>query len=151
MFFSACSVCAVDVGAERAGRRIAPGLAGDEDELAEDHAGGIRAHRGRKVGAGYGLHLVGHPVILAECRKPCMHTAHRLVLAAVTLVVAPPSALRRPGDPLKDAAALGRTQDDALFEAFNKSYSLTPSGTDRARRDHHGVPARGSHRARAAR
>ena len=33
------------------------------------------------------------------------------------------------GDSLRDALALGRTHDDALFEAFNKGYSLSPSGT----------------------
>lgn len=33
------------------------------------------------------------------------------------------------GDWLRDALALGRTHDDALFEAFNQGYSLSPSGT----------------------
>ena len=56
-----------------------------------------------------------------------MHTAARLVLAAVMFVAAA-SAVFTSQDPLKDAAALGRTRDDAQFEAFNKSYSLTLSG-----------------------
>jgi hypothetical protein len=37
------------------------------------------------------------------------------------------------GVSLREALALGRTHDDALFESFNKSYELSPSGTiDRA-------------------
>jgi len=57
-----------------------------------------------------------------------MHTATRLVLAA-SLFIAPASvAFTSQGDPLKDAATLGRTKDEAQFEAFNKSYGLTLSG-----------------------
>ena len=33
------------------------------------------------------------------------------------------------GDAIREAIALGLTHDDALFESFNKSYSLSPSGT----------------------
>lgn len=33
------------------------------------------------------------------------------------------------GNFLRDAVLLGRTQDDALFASFNKSYTLSPSGT----------------------
>ena len=105
---------------------------------------------GRLV-TGYGLHLVGHPVILVEYgsaahahrRSPGPRCRH--VRCGGVCRCSPAS------DPLKDAAALGRTQDDALFESFNKGYSLTLSGDDRARRDHHRVPARGPHRAGAAR
>jgi hypothetical protein len=63
-----------------------------------------------------------------------MNTAHRLVLAAVTLAIAiAVSAFAGQADPLKDAATLGRTHDDALFASFNNSYSLSPSGMiDRA-------------------
>jgi hypothetical protein len=32
-------------------------------------------------------------------------------------------------DSLREAVALGRTHDEALFESFNKGYSLSPSGT----------------------
>jgi len=56
-----------------------------------------------------------------------MHTAARLVLAAVMFIAAA-SVVFTSQDPLKDAAALGRTKDDAQLEAFNKSYSLTLSG-----------------------
>jgi hypothetical protein len=38
-------------------------------------------------------------------------------------------ALVAQGDPSREALALGRTHDDALFEAFNKGYDLSPSGT----------------------
>ena len=63
-----------------------------------------------------------------------MHTAPRPVLAVVTLAVAVAlSAFGSQADLLKDATALGRTHDDQLFESFNKSYSLSPSGMiDRA-------------------
>ena len=63
-----------------------------------------------------------------------MNTAHRLVLAVATLVVAAAvSAFTGQADPLKDATALARTHDDALYESFNQSYSLSPSGMiDRA-------------------
>lgn len=64
-----------------------------------------------------------------------MNTVHRLVLAAVALLVAVAvSAFTgQQTDPLKDAAALGRTKDDAMLESFHKSYSLSPSGMiDRA-------------------
>ena len=63
-----------------------------------------------------------------------MNTSHRLVLAVATLGVAVAvSAFTGQADPLKDATVLGRTHDDALYEAFNKSYSLSPSGMiDRA-------------------
>ena len=57
-----------------------------------------------------------------------MHTAARLVLAASLFIAAASVAFTSQGDPLKDAATLGRTRDDAQFEAFNKSYSLTLSG-----------------------
>jgi hypothetical protein len=33
------------------------------------------------------------------------------------------------GNTLRDAVLLGRTHDDALFAAFNKGYSLSPSGS----------------------
>ena len=57
-----------------------------------------------------------------------MPTTQRLVLALVFA-----AGLIGQTDPLKDAAALGRTHDDQLYESFNKSYNLSPSGTiDRA-------------------
>lgn len=59
-----------------------------------------------------------------------MHTATRLVLA---VLIASPAAFAGQADPLRDAVALGRTHDDALFESFKKSYELAPSGPiDRA-------------------
>lgn len=63
-----------------------------------------------------------------------MNTAHRLALAVVTLGVAlAVSAFAGQADLLKDATTLGRTHDDTLFESFNRSYSLSPSGPiDRA-------------------
>lgn len=63
-----------------------------------------------------------------------MTAAHRLVLAVVTLAAAlAAGAAAGQADLLKDATTLGRTHDDALFEAFNRSYSLSPSGPiDRA-------------------
>lgn len=63
-----------------------------------------------------------------------MHTAHRLVLTVVGLAVALSlGAAAGQADLLKDAATLARTHDDALFESFNRSYSLSPSGPiDRA-------------------
>ena len=54
-----------------------------------------------------------------------MHTAHRLVLALVILGTA--AAFTGQADPLKDAATLARTHDDALFESFNRSYNLAAS------------------------
>ena len=57
-----------------------------------------------------------------------MHTTQRLVLALIFA-----AGFAGQGDLLKDAAALGRTHDDQLYESFNKSYSLSPSDTiDRA-------------------
>jgi hypothetical protein len=32
-------------------------------------------------------------------------------------------------DPLRDALNLGHTRDQAMFDAFNRGYALTPSGT----------------------
>jgi hypothetical protein len=43
------------------------------------------------------------------------------------LVAPPPQPVK--GDPTRDALALGRTPDDALLEAFNRGYGLSPSGT----------------------
>ena len=56
-----------------------------------------------------------------------MHTAARPILAALMFVAAA-AVVFTSQDPLKDAAALGRTKDDAQLEAFNKSYSLALSG-----------------------
>jgi hypothetical protein len=63
-----------------------------------------------------------------------MNTVHRLVLVATLVVAVAVSAVTgEQSDLLKDAAALGRTQDDAMLEAFHKSYSLSASGmVDRA-------------------
>jgi hypothetical protein len=55
-----------------------------------------------------------------------MHiTASRLVLALIILGSA--AAFAGQVDPLKDAATLARTRDDALFESFNRSYNLAAS------------------------
>ena len=62
-----------------------------------------------------------------------MHTAPRLVLAALLIGTAVPVAFTSQADPLKDAAALAQTHDDTLYESFNKSYYLAGSAAiDRA-------------------
>jgi hypothetical protein len=58
-----------------------------------------------------------------------MRAASMLVLAVLSSVTVLSGALRAQGDPLREALALGRTHDEALFESFDKSYSLSPSGT----------------------
>jgi hypothetical protein len=58
-----------------------------------------------------------------------MHTSPRLVLALFIVGGAlAAGGFTGQADPLRDAVALGRTHDDALFESFNKSYSLSPMG-----------------------
>jgi hypothetical protein len=58
-----------------------------------------------------------------------MHTSPRLVLALFIVGGAlAAGGFTGQADPLRDAVALGRTHDDALFESFNKSYSLSPAG-----------------------
>lgn len=58
-----------------------------------------------------------------------MHTAHRLALAVVMLGAAVAAAEQTATLPYaRDALALGRTRDDALFESFNKGYGLAVSG-----------------------
>jgi hypothetical protein len=51
--------------------------------------------------------------------------------ARLLLVIAPvlAAAFAAQGEALRDALVLGRTHDDALFEAFNRGYTLSPSGT----------------------
>ena len=46
--------------------------------------------------------------------------------ATILLVLA--LALASQGDPLREAMALGRSQDDVLFASFNKGYDLSPTG-----------------------
>jgi hypothetical protein len=56
----------------------------------------------------------------------------RAMLLLVLALVPRPGAARAPaalqGDSLRDAIALGRTHDDSLVDAFNRGYSLSPSG-----------------------
>ena len=56
-----------------------------------------------------------------------MHIAHRLALTVVMVVAALAAAQTPPLPYARDALALGRTRDDALFESFNKGYSLATS------------------------
>jgi hypothetical protein len=53
----------------------------------------------------------------------------RTMLLLVLAVFISPGPLAGQGDSRREALTLGRTHDDALFESFNKSYSLSPSGT----------------------
>lgn len=58
-----------------------------------------------------------------------MRTTLLLVFALMPHLSAPAGAPSRAGqDWLRDAVTLGRTHDDKLIEAFNKGYSLSPSG-----------------------
>lgn len=56
-----------------------------------------------------------------------MHTAHRLALTVVMLGAAVAAAQTPVLPYARDALALGRTRDDALFESFNKGYNLAVS------------------------
>src|SRR5436309_12975337 len=63
-----------------------------------------------------------------------MHSTTRLAVAVFTgfvvgAVVAAGAAAGQPTDALRDAVALGQTHDETLFDSFNKSYNLSPSGT----------------------
>ena len=60
-----------------------------------------------------------------------MHITHRLAAAMFTIgtVVARGTGGSQPTDALRDAVSLGQTHDETLFESFNKSYNLSPSGT----------------------
>src|SRR5258708_18908142 len=58
-----------------------------------------------------------------------MRAASMSVLAVLSSVTVLSGALRVQGDPLREALALGRTHDEALFQSFERSYSLSPSGT----------------------
>ncbi len=63
-----------------------------------------------------------------------MHSTNRLAVAVLTLagavvLGAAAPAGRQQTDALRDAVSLGQTHDEALFESFNKSYQLSPSGT----------------------
>jgi len=55
-----------------------------------------------------------------------MHTITCLAVVVLTFVTA---GGQPPPDALRDAVALGQTHDEVLFESFNKSYNLSPSGT----------------------
>src|SRR5260370_15042508 len=55
------------------------------------------------------------------------------LLLVLAVLLASSATVRTQGPSLREALALGRTHDDALFESFNKSYELSVSGTiDRA-------------------
>ena len=66
-----------------------------------------------------------------------MHITSRLAVAVFTLgalvaagaVVAVGAVGDQAPEALRDAVALGQTHDETLFESFNKSYNLSPSGT----------------------
>jgi hypothetical protein len=67
--------------------------------------------------------LVGHGVILADTE-----TIMRATLFLAVVVVSSAAAVAQ-GDRLREAVALGQTHDDALFESFNKGYSLAATDT----------------------
>ncbi len=52
-----------------------------------------------------------------------------LLLILAVISVEPCGRLEAQSNWLTEAMSLGRTRDDALFESFNKSYSLSASGT----------------------
>jgi len=52
-----------------------------------------------------------------------------LLLILAVISVEPCGALEAQSNSLTEALSLGRTHDNALFESFNKSYSLSASGT----------------------
>ena len=63
-----------------------------------------------------------------------MHSTNRLAVAVLTLGAVVVLGAGAPGrgqapDALRDAVSLGQSHDEALFEAFNKSYNLSASGT----------------------
>jgi hypothetical protein len=58
-----------------------------------------------------------------------MRTTLLLVLVSIPHLAGPVrEPVRAPQEALRDAVALGRTHDDGMIEAFNKGYSLSPSG-----------------------
>jgi hypothetical protein len=67
--------------------------------------------------------LIGHGVILADTE-----TIMRATILLVFVAVSSAGVLAQ-GDRLREAVALGQTHDDALFESFNKGYSLAPTDT----------------------
>ena len=113
MFFSTCSVCAVDVGRER---RRSPDRARPGRTRRRGCRRSCRANRARRASGRLrlvtGCSLIGHPVILCEDRPctiaPCPARAPR----RVCLSSQADYAARR-------ASRSGRTTDDALFDAFN--------------------------------
>jgi hypothetical protein len=63
-----------------------------------------------------------------------MHSTNRLAVTVLTIgavvVLGAGAPVRgQPTDALRDAVSLGQTHDEVLFESFNKSYNLSPSGT----------------------
>jgi hypothetical protein len=65
--------------------------------------------------------LIGHGVILADTET--------IMRAAILLAFVVAFAAAAQGNRLHDAVVLGQTHDDALFESFDKAYSLPPTDT----------------------
>jgi hypothetical protein len=68
--------------------------------------------------------LVGHGVILADTE-----TIMRATILLALAVLSSAATAGRQGDSLREAVALGQTHDDALFDSFNKGYSLSSTDT----------------------
>src|SRR5205823_760831 len=128
-----------DVGTrELVRRRVASSLTGDEHQIADDGGRRIGARGGRQPAAGHQLHLIAHAAILCEEDAPApdqpapgrpmtlLNTAILMLATALgAALVTPPGPQ---GDSVRDALNLGRTHDQALYDAFNAGYRLTPSG-----------------------
>ena len=120
-----------DVGSRKTIRRgVASGLTGDEDQIAGPRGRRIRAGwRGQRA-AGDGLHWMRHPAMLCQDarRLKTGSTADVMNWLQACVVVLAGLAPGPAQDPAREAVAIGRSRDAALYAAFHSGYSLAASG-----------------------